>query len=271
MTSHPARLKPDLPCLLCLHGGGTSAYIFSIQTRRLQKALTEQFRFVFVDAPFEGPAGPGVLPFFEGMGPYRRWIDETGDDQDKIRPLLRKTMAEDGGNFVGVLGFSQGARLALGLLHEKQEDKPEAFHNFGFGVFVCGTYPPLGLSSALFPITPTAMFESQYWEEKHENILHLPSIHVMGDKDPFLYKSRLLVQCSEPSSATIMEFNMGHHLPVIPADTQRLANRIIALHENYRLELHVPKADGSTLPMEKGSEQVRVTEIPPTLEIAAQS
>lgn len=191
------------------------------------------------------------------MGPYRRWIDADGDDRGKVRPLLRKTMAEDGGNFVGVLGFSQGARLALGLLHEKQEKHPEAFNEFGFGVFICGTYPPLGLSSALFPITPTAIFESQYWEEKHENILSIPSIHVLGDQDPFWHKSRLLVQCSEPSSATVLEFSMGHHLPVKPADTQQLADSIIRLHHTRQRELDVERA---AFP-ENGFEQVHVTEI----------
>ncbi|KAL8728942.1 MAG: hypothetical protein Q9166_005037 [cf. Caloplaca sp. 2 TL-2023] len=249
--------EPDLPCLLCLHGGGTSAYIFSIQTRRLQRALAKHFRFVFVDGPFECPAGPGVLPFFEGMGPYRRWINEHGCDEDKVRPLLKKRMAEDGGNFVGVLGFSQGARLALGLLHEKEERRAEAFNHFGFGIFICGTYPPLGLSSALFPITPTAQFESQYWEEKHENILTIPTVHVMGGKDPFLHKSRLLSQCSDPTSTTILEFDMGHHLPVLPADTQRLANKVITLHQNYQYELNIRKEEQ----LEKGPEQVAVTEI----------
>ncbi|KAL8706802.1 MAG: hypothetical protein Q9225_007912 [Loekoesia sp. 1 TL-2023] len=257
MTIQTIKPKSDLPCLLCLHGGGTSAYIFSIQTRRLQRALANQFRFVFVDAPFECPAGPGVLPFFEGMGPYRRWIDADGDDRGKVRPLLRKTMAEDGGNFVGVLGFSQGARLALGLLHGKQEKHPEAFNEFGFGVFICGTYPPLGLSSALFPIAPTAMFESQHWEDKHENILSIPSIHVVGDRDPFSYKSRLLVQCSEPSSTTVLEFNMGHHLPVRPADTQQLADSIIRLHHTCQPELDLEIAEFP----EKGIEKVQLAEI----------
>lgn len=249
--------KSDLPCLLCLHGGGTSAYIFSIQTRRLQKALADRFRFVFVDGPFECPAGPGVIPFFEGMDPYRRWIDADGDDKGKVRPLLRKAMAEDGGNFVGILGFSQGARLALGLLHEKQEKHPEAFNEFGFGVFICGTYPPLGLASTLFPITPTALFEGQDWEEKHDRILRIPTIHVMGEKDPFLWKSKLLVQCSEPSSASVMEFNTGHQLPVRPMDTQRLADRIVRLHGDYQRKLD---DEGIEL-IEKGLEQVEVTEI----------
>ncbi|KAL8809936.1 MAG: hypothetical protein Q9223_002783 [Gallowayella weberi] len=258
MIVHTEEPKSDLPCLLCLHGGGTSGYIFDIQTRRLQRALAKHFRFVFVDGPFECAAGPGVLPFFEGMGPYRRWINQDGCDEDKVRPLLKQKMAEDGGNFVGVLGFSQGARLALGLLHEKQERRAEAFDEFGFGVFICGTYPPLGLSSALFPVTPTAQFESQYWEEKHKNILSIPTVHVIGNKDPFLHKSQLLSKCSDPTSTTILEFSMGHHLPVAPADTQRLANRVIALHRNYEHELCTRAVEQ----LGKGLEQVAVTEIP---------
>lgn len=249
--------KPDLPCLLCLHGGGTSATIFSIQTGRLRRALAKHFRFVFVDGPFECPAGPGVLPFFEGMGPYRRWISEAGDEEGKVRPLLQKTMAEDGGNFVGVLGFSQGARLALGLLHEKQEGHPEALNNFGFGVFICGTYPPLGMGSEMFPVTPTAQFESQYWDGKHEGIINVPSVHVIGDRDPYSHKSRLLARCSEPSSATVMEFSMGHHLPTSPADTQRLADKIVKLHHNHQRELEGRKAEV----LDKRSSQVEVMEI----------
>lgn len=212
---------------------------------------------VFVDAPFECPAGPGVLPFFEGMGPYKRWISEDGDDEGKVRPLLQQTMAEDGGNFVGVLGFSQGARLALGLLREKQEKHPEAINDFGFGVFICGTYPPLGLSSALFPVTPTAQFESQYWEEKHGSIIDIPAIHVIGNKDPYSHKSRLLVRCSKPSSATVMEFDTGHHLPVIPADTQRLGDGIIKLQHNHQRELDARK-EGL---LAKRSSQVEVMEL----------
>ena len=249
--------KVSLPCLLCIHGGGTSASIFKIQTTRLQRALSGHFRFVFVDGPFECEAGPGVLPFFDGMGPYRRWINEEGFDEDKVRPLLRKRMAEDGGQFVGVLGFSQGARLALGLLHEKQEMEPEAFYELRFGVFICGTYPPLGLSSSLFEVAPIAQFESHSWDEKHENILSIPSIHVIGDNDPYRHKSRLLAQCSEPSSASIMRFRMGHHLPVLPADTQRLADGILNLYRTSQRDIDVQ----TTKEIEKALEQIQVAEV----------
>ncbi|KAI4166489.1 MAG: hypothetical protein LQ348_007800 [Seirophora lacunosa] len=264
MTPPPARRpnskapsSEELPCLLCLHGGGTSANIFAIQTGRLRRALASHFRFVFVDGPFTCPPGPGVLPFFDGMGPYRRWISEAGDEEGKVRPLLQKTMADDGGTFVGVLGFSQGARLALGLLREQQEGRADAIEDFGFGVFICGTYPPLGLSSELFPVTPTVQFETQRWDGAHEGIIDVPTVHVVGDRDPYAPKSRLLVRCSERSSRTVMEFDIGHHLPVKPADTQRLADRMVRLHRNRRDKVEVRKMEV----LEKSEGSVGVHEI----------
>ncbi|KAL8643618.1 MAG: hypothetical protein Q9210_007615 [Variospora velana] len=237
MTIHQPSKNPsenNLPSILCLHGGGTSASIFAIQTGRLRRALASHFRFVFVDAPFVCPPGPGVLPFFEGMGPYRRWISERGDEEGRVLPLLRKTMADDGGCFVGVLGFSQGARLAMGLLREQQEGRAEAIGEFGFGVLLCGTYPPLSFSSELLPgaAPPTAQFETQHFYEEDEGIVGIPTVHVVGDRDSYAPKSRLLVRCSKRESRTVMEFDIGHCLPVKPADTQRLADRMVRLHRN---------------------------------------
>jgi pimeloyl-ACP methyl ester carboxylesterase len=70
---HPIPTAPPAkPRILCLHGGGTSAYIFAVQTIRLRRLLP-QYEFIFVSGPFESVAGPGVLPYFEGMGPFYRW------------------------------------------------------------------------------------------------------------------------------------------------------------------------------------------------------
>jgi pimeloyl-ACP methyl ester carboxylesterase len=60
------------PRILCLHGGGTSATVFAIQTIRLRRLLPN-FEFIFLSGPFESGPGPGVLPYFEGMDPYFRW------------------------------------------------------------------------------------------------------------------------------------------------------------------------------------------------------
>jgi hypothetical protein len=67
-------MSKPLPRILCLHGGGVSGQIFRIQTARLRNALRDHFTFFFVDAPFPAEPGPGVLPFFEGCGPYYKWV-----------------------------------------------------------------------------------------------------------------------------------------------------------------------------------------------------
>ncbi|EGE78113.1 hypothetical protein RJZ56_005188 [Blastomyces dermatitidis] len=145
-----------LPSILCLHGSGTSAAIFKIQTIRLRRELQHHFSFVFIDAPFETEPGPGVLPVFADAGPYFTWVDlaslpasqrslastdDTGGKKltalqrsilrGRTQPmpartveLLEKTMREqverDGRGFVGIIGFSMGGRMAAGLLLEQQ-------------------------------------------------------------------------------------------------------------------------------------------------------
>ncbi|OJD09768.1 hypothetical protein ACJ73_10099 [Blastomyces percursus] len=145
-----------LPSILCLHGSGTSAAIFKIQTIRLRRELQHHFSFVFIDAPFETEPGPGVLPVFADAGPYFTWVDlaslpasqrslasTDGTEGKKLTALqrsilrgrtqlmpartvelLEKTMREqierDGKGFVGVIGFSMGGRMAAGLLLEQQ-------------------------------------------------------------------------------------------------------------------------------------------------------
>lgn len=112
---------PNLPTILCLHGGGTSSTIFNIQTIRLQRALSSNFSFIFLDAPFESPAGPGVLPVFEGCGPFYRWLSLGGEGLQTTRDLIKHTLLEPDKegkkrNAVGVLGFSQYV-YTMSILH----------------------------------------------------------------------------------------------------------------------------------------------------------
>ena len=220
-----------LPRILCLHGGGTSAMIFSMQTRKLQHALRQHFRFVFIDGPFQTTAGPGVMPFFEGCGPFWRWVKTKGRSDIEVRQLLQKTLEEEGGPFVGVLGFSQGARLAAGILLEQQEKGQVEGREFRFAVCVNGTYPALILaaepSSALRPILDAELTE---WDEIYNLHIHLPSVHVHGEQDPYVRSSRLLARCFDPQTAKVFEFENGHHLPASTSDTEQVADEILKIY-----------------------------------------
>ncbi|KAL9138289.1 MAG: hypothetical protein Q9175_000515 [Cornicularia normoerica] len=248
-----------LPRLLCLHGGGTSAMIFKIQTRRLQWALRSTFKFVFADGPFPSGAGPGVLPAFAGCEPYYSWLkpgSQTPEqDQRRVRHVLRKVMKDDGGEFVGLLGFSQGARLTAGLLADQEErNAAEGMPDWKFGVMLCGSFPPLSLSLARTPSTKPSQGIDEHGETREpgdDEIIHVPSVLVRGTLDPHCEKGRRLVKYFDPETAIVMAFKMGHHLPGAAGDTtsdkgdnQKIVDAILKVYADHLPfgELKAPKA-----------------------------
>lgn len=125
-----------LPRILCLHGGGSNASVFRIQCRELIRQMNAYFRFVFVEAPFESDAGPDVTLVYslEEYGPFRRWFRVSSDRHPDIDPeeatglldeSLVAAMRDDDqkgatGEFVAVLGFSQGGKMAASLILRQQ-------------------------------------------------------------------------------------------------------------------------------------------------------
>lgn len=237
----------QLPRILCLHGGGTSSLIFTFQSRRLVKFLRPHFRLTFIDAPHECAPGPGVLPFFEGAGPYYQWISKNEEEEEQVRERIEEALlgkddaGKEGGPFVGVMGFSQGARVAAGLLHEAQDRQKGDDDDDGglkkgglrFGVLMNGSYPPLRQSSS--PSSTSTLprlseHTQREWNDQHEAVIHTPSIHVHGSRDSALPLSKLLAKCFDPSSATVLEYDNGHHLPVSDDDTKVIADHILRVY-----------------------------------------
>jgi predicted esterase len=220
------------PAILCLHGGGTNEAIFQIQTMRIQNALSPYFTFVFLSAPFESAPGPDVLPVFEGCGPYFRWVAETSSSASssaaqeempvETKKLLNRIASEqrvkDGRGFVGVLGFSQGARLAAGLLLEQQQQLGTGggldCGEFAFGILCNGVCPPL-----------TSVAHTQKIKIK------IPTLHVIGLEDPWREESRkLMTDYCDPKYAVCLQFGVGHRFPVLKEDTEKVAKEILRLH-----------------------------------------
>lgn len=226
MTTTPDHRNPNLPRLLCLHGGGTSALIFKIQTRRLQYALRDKFHFVFVDGPFQSGPGPGVLPVFEECGPYYQWIYPPNPlmGQKRTRQVLREAIKADGGRFVGVLGFSQGGRQTAGLLADLENGEDTALPKWEFGVCLCASYPPYSLEYA------RKQAAGEEWKGESDNhgeireldeseLIRIPSVHVTGKNDPHREKGKRLQKYFGKENVISMEFNMSHHLPGAAGDT----------------------------------------------------
>ncbi|KAI4119819.1 MAG: hypothetical protein LQ338_007231 [Usnochroma carphineum] len=239
-----------LPRILCLHGGGSNARIFQAQCRCLRAELSHHFRFVFADAPFPSEPGPDVTSVYKNFGPYRRWL-RSGPDQPyvpareavkEIEDALALAMDESDrqgatGEWVGVFGFSQGAKMAASLLLRQQVcsaklGKQFAPSNFRFAVLIAGRAPLVSLDQYLLP-DPALLDASQLTlpglasECQEENILRLPTIHVHGLKDPGLHLHRALLDdyCSE--QARLVEWDGQHRVPIKTKDVLPVVDAIL--------------------------------------------
>lgn len=143
----------NLPRILMLHGGGTNARIFRAQCRILEAALRPNFRFCYAQAPFLSQAGPDVQKVYSHLGPFRAWLrwspDSVGDDNcvtDEILSAIDLAVRLDNaagatGEFVGILGFSQGAKIGASLLKAMQmrgRSVRPSWQTFRFGVLLAG-------------------------------------------------------------------------------------------------------------------------------------
>ncbi|TAQ84360.1 hypothetical protein B7494_g7312 [Chlorociboria aeruginascens] len=215
-----------LPAILCLHGSGTNSTIFNVQSIRIQRALTKTFEFVFINAPFERSAGPGVLPVFEGCDPFLSWHHPSADSALELAPpetiaLLQKTLDErkklgPGRGFVAVMGFSQGCRVAAGLLG-MQQGSQSGEGTLKFGVFLNGTSPPLSADPELL---------------NKAGKLRFPSLHVLGRDDPWADDGRdMAYGWFEEGRRRVLETGAGHHLPVVQEDTDAIVRGILEVYE----------------------------------------
>lgn len=156
------------PLIACFHGGGSNAVIFQIQCYRLAEKLMDNFEFVYFDAPFECAPGPGVLPAFKDKAPFRTWftVDKDGnmltdgsgfdhsdcDGLDRVKTLMRDVAPLE--RWVAVLGFSQGTRVAAGLLLDSTRRTSHLSSSGGeldikFGILCMGSGDPMQRSSTL--------------------------------------------------------------------------------------------------------------------------
>ncbi|KAL1619940.1 hypothetical protein SLS56_009907 [Neofusicoccum ribis] len=220
------------PKILCLHGGGANARIMEAQTARLGLIIRKHFDLVFLDAPIECEAGPGILPVFEGEEPFRRWHEDAhaaakgtahARQMERVRQLLLGAIRQQG-PFVGVLGFSQGAKTAMQLLL-LQEERPQDVGGIKFGVFTCGTVPPEDLLFAQRGGEGEAEAETQ-----RPATVRVPTLHVIGDADPWRLESEKLPEFCDAATRRVFPFKGGHHFPAIAAENQKMADLILEVY-----------------------------------------
>lgn len=242
-----------LPRILCLHGGGTNARIFSTQCRAIKEQLANDFRLVFAEAAFPSHAGPDVLSVYKDWGPFKRWLrwqpsqPNPGPEAiiDALDQSLHNAMVLDDmrgatGDWVALLGFSQGAKVSASLLYRQQLEEEiygqgNAITNFRFGVLFAGRAPLVCLDADAMP-DPYLPDAAQITDVKGHsrpslhpggNVLKIPTLHVHGTNDPGLDLHRQLYEdFCEPHSRRLVVWDGDHRLPLKRNDVAMVVHEI---------------------------------------------
>lgn len=269
-------IAPDsthLPRILCLHGGGVNAAIFKAQSRSLIRHLQHSFRLVWADAPFFCDPHPDVIQVYGSYGPFRRWLrwlnEHAGVDAesciDEIGYSIRTAMEEDDreggkGEWVGLMGFSQGAKLAASILLEQQAREDKARRegkkewdtcsigipglNWRFGVLLAGRAPLLNLNPGL--MTSQALVSTANIAEGFEfvgsvdddSMLKQPTIHVLGMADPGLHlHRRLYEEYCEEGTKILVEWEGAHRVPIKSDTVDRVVGAIYEVSEDKGVDI----------------------------------
>ncbi|KFY33395.1 hypothetical protein V494_07659 [Pseudogymnoascus sp. VKM F-4513 (FW-928)] len=261
-----------LPRILCLHGGGTNSRIFRAQCRVIRCHLEQSFRLVFPDAPYISKPGPDVTSVYSEWGPFRSWMkphpgagnnpfstppyhandvlmpvhdSDPSEVIDAIDASLAEAMRTDDeagatGEWVGLLGFSQGAKIAASLLLREQDRielseltyqsilRPSHVPMFRFAVLLAGRGP-------LVQLYPD--FQTFFRREKEVQgpILQLPTVHVHGLEDEGLSMHRdLLNRCCTAESTMVVEWDGNHRVPIKTWDVAAVVSALLATYQKSR-------------------------------------
>ncbi len=267
-TSAPSMADPSpstvalgqlhLPRILCLHGGGANAEAFRLQSRGLFRLLGDKFRFVFPDAPYLSPPDPGLMPTYAHLQPFRRWLRWMMDQPDPgpevichdIDRVINEAMAQDDalgatGDWVALMGFSQGAKVCASLLlryqlrADKLENQPVET-KFKFAILLAGRGPlvnldmnltdSIALADANEITTGSFALVTGTFLNGSDHVLHLPTLHVHGRKDPgLLNHRRLLTDYCKPGTTRLVEWDGDHRVVLQAADVTAVADQVLAL------------------------------------------
>ncbi|KAJ5964482.1 uncharacterized protein N7479_004358 [Penicillium vulpinum] len=226
-----------LPRIICLHGGGTNARIFRMQCRVLERMLQSHFRLVYAEAPLPARPGPDVTAAYKDYGPFKAWLRVNAQDPildedqivDGIRDSLSAAQREDDkrgatGEWVGLLGFSQGAHLAASILANQQVLQNRTDPVYRFAILLAGRGPLRWLNPELpmpagFIDATQCTTGQELVVDNTESRVNIPTIHVHGLADPnLILHRRLLYQHCDWKSTTLVEWDGEHRVPIKAKD-----------------------------------------------------
>ncbi|KAG9201706.1 hypothetical protein G6514_005515 [Epicoccum nigrum] len=255
-----------LPRIACFHGGGSNSLVFAYQCKRLQQLLAHEYEFVFFDAPFEREAGPGVLPHFKELAPFRTWMkpEFLQDDESEVLEKVIQLMADDTrrrqkmagehvregqerqvGKWVGAMGFSQGTRVVGGLLRWMQSATHSSHPDIDiqFGILCMGSAKPMSCNASSTRSSSNCSSASSSVHELQDpdtgalefDTIRIPTLHLHGLRDAILPRSReQLTLYYDAECSRLLEINYHHAMPWYTHDLTTFVTLFRETHERGR-------------------------------------
>ncbi|PTB69585.1 hypothetical protein BBK36DRAFT_1156153 [Trichoderma citrinoviride] len=163
---------------LCLHGRGTSAQIFELQTARLREQLSDH-EFVFIDGPVETEPSEGAEAVADQFFGWFEQPASPAQAQQVLQGLV--DFIDANGPFEGLMGFSEGGIVAATLL---AHDARQRFAGLECGILMSAA-PPLDPAGILEGDDPPAL--RFLIPVVDGTAIRVPTAHVVGANEPFAH------------------------------------------------------------------------------------
>jgi predicted esterase len=142
--------------------------------------------------------------------------------QDDMLDLLSTS------DYDAVLGFSEGAAFASSLMVRHAEENKLSPPLFSCAVFISGI-PPLRVSGLDEPMLRRRQ------REIDGVLIHVPTLHIVGETDPWRPSNESLFGLCADALATRMEHPGGHVVPKSPRFTSEMVQGIRDIVARARL------------------------------------
>lgn len=194
-------------------------------------------------------------------------MDEIESERMTVRTLLLNQLEKYGSHkIVSVMAFSQGTRVATAFCLDEELGK-----DIKFAIMIAGMFPILSLSrnseedhDTVSPcldqrdLADSATSQTLHYPKEEPDTklylsrhiinqgplsrvsrLHIPSIHVLGLRDPWLPEGkRLLRTYYDEDQALVAEFNEGHQVPIAKKDVDRIRKGVMKFWEQVQQGRH---------------------------------
>eukprot|EP00546_Thalassionema_frauenfeldii_P017228 CAMPEP_0178898772 /NCGR_PEP_ID=MMETSP0786-20121207/2529_1 /TAXON_ID=186022 /ORGANISM="Thalassionema frauenfeldii, Strain CCMP 1798" /LENGTH=886 /DNA_ID=CAMNT_0020569553 /DNA_START=24 /DNA_END=2684 /DNA_ORIENTATION=- len=190
--------RPELRKLLLLHGSRQVGEILLGRMEKLRKKLRKEYNIEIIapDAPFLHPEDKEM----------REWWYREGDNylglKERTMGFIQSIWNESNG-LEGIIGFSQGARLAHLLVQCHESNKQ-----------------PLRLQGLQYVIMCSGYEAPSPIPDLDERKLFTPSLHVWGVRDKLVLPQQSKAVINVYHNAILHEHDGGHHVPMKAFDIQ---------------------------------------------------